>query len=900
MTPDPAAGTGTHGTGAPAVEDVFAGGSENGRLMAALDWAATPVGPVDTWPASLRYAIRTVLVSRFPMILTWGPRYTQFYNDAYATLIGAKHPAALGEDLRVTLAEGWAALQEPVERAMATREASWIPQLLLLLERAGYREETYFTVSHAPAFGDDGEVAGMHAVCTEVTRQVVAERRQQLLHEVSAAAGRREDEHDLAVRVCAALATDPLDVPFAAVYLTEDGGTQLRRVATVGVDAARVPASTRHAGDLDDVAVAGLGVTGGPFGDPVTDAVVLPLTAGAGREPVGALLVGVSPARALDAEYRTFHELLAGQLAGAVADARAYASERARAEALAELDRAKTTFFANVSHELRTPLTLLLGPIADVLAESGAELPSAVHDQLTLALRNGQRLQRLVNDLLEFVSIEAGRTAPVRVATDLAADTAELAGVLRAAAERAGLTLTVDCPPLGRPAAVDPRMWEKVVLNLVANAVKYTFVGGITVALTAEDDEVVLRVSDTGVGIPADELPHLFDRFHRVADSPARSREGTGLGLAMVRELVELHGGTVAVASRPGVGSTFTVRLPFGEPDTDAPPLPTTAPVRAAALTPWDDDLGWQAGTPVPAQPLGTVLVVDDNADMRAYLTRLLSPSWVVRTATDGAEALADAITDRPDVVLTDVMMPGLDGFALLKALRAEPATRAVPVVMLTARAGQEAAVEGFDAGVDDYLPKPFESAELLGRLRSVLERARGRREAGPPPPVVTGARPVAAAPPPRPRAGEPAGPVDVPAAPSAEAGDEADGVTRTWRFPSSASSIPPLRRRLRALLAEAGLAEDRAYDLVLAACEAATNAIEHAQDPAEPVVTVRATVRDGAVELEVRDTGQWRERTSSMDRGRGSMLMSAFADVTAVPGPAGTTVTIRSPRPER
>ncbi len=897
MAPDPAAGAEVRGVGAPAPEDVFAGGSGNGRLMAALDWAATPVGPVETWPASLRYAIRTVLVSRFPMILTWGPRYTQFYNDAYATLIGAKHPGALGDDLRITLAEGWAALQEPVERAMATREASWIPRLLLLLERAGYREETYFTVSHAPAFGDDGEVAGMHGVCTEVTGQVVAERRQHLLHEVSSAADRREDEDDVAVQVCRALGTDPLDVPFAAVYLTEDGGPRLRRVTACGVDADRLPDSAGAVRELEGIDATGLDVTGGPFGDPVTEAVVLPLAGGGGREPVGALLVGVSPARRLDEEYRTFHELLAGQVAGAVVDARAYAGERARAEALAELDRAKTTFFANVSHELRTPLTLLLGPISDALAESGADLPAGVHDQLAMALRNGQRLQRLVNDLLEFVSIEAGRTAPVRVATDLAADTAELAGVLRAAAERAGLTLSVDCPPLGRPTAVDPRMWEKIVLNLVANAVKYTFVGGISVTLGAEDDRVVLRVSDTGVGVPAAELPALFDRFHRVVDSPARSREGTGLGLALVRELTELHGGTVAVESRPGVGSTFTVRLPFGEPDTDLPPPPSAAPVRAAALTPWDDDPARVSAAGDGSGPLGTVLVVDDNADMRAYLTRLLAPWWRVRTAADGEQALHEVRDDRPDIVLSDVMMPGIDGFALLKALRSDPVTATVPVVMLTARAGQEAAVEGFDAGVDDYLPKPFESAELLGRLRAVLDRTRGRRAATSLPGAPSVPRPPAPSPPPRPRAGEPAGLPHV--APSTQEEPATGALEEVLRFPSASASIPPLRRRLWSLLAAAGLDDDRAYDLVLAACEAATNAVEHAQSPTEPVITVRVTVRDGAVDIAVHDTGQWRERTSSMDRGRGSMLMSAFADVTVVPGPSGTTVTIRSPRPE-
>ncbi|PWW22490.1 histidine kinase-like protein [Geodermatophilus normandii] len=287
------------------------------------------------------------------------------------------------------------------------------------------------------------------------------------------------------------------------------------------------------------------------------------------------------------------------------------------------------------------------------------------------------------------------------------------------------------------------------------------------------------------------------------------------------------------------------------------------------------------------------MLVVDDNADMRAYLTRLLSPSWTVRTARDGEEALRDVARVCPDVVLSDVMMPGLDGFGLLRALRADPGTRAVPVVMLTARAGQEAAVEGFDAGVDDYLPKPFESAELLGRLRAVLERSRGRR--GPVLPPATPAAAVPAPPPPRPRtAGSLPDTVPLPQAPSRAPG----ATTTTWRFASRASSIPALRRRLQALLLDAGLDEDRVHDLVLAACEAATNAVEHAQDPLEPVVDVGVTLDDGAVEIAVRDHGQWKERTSSMDRGRGSMLMSAFADVTAVPGPAGTTVTIRSPRP--
>ncbi|MGR6966378.1 ATP-binding protein [Geodermatophilus sp. URMC 61] len=889
---------------AHADDELFGDGGENGRLMAAFDWSTTPVGPVEAWPASLRHAVRTVLVSRFPMILAWGPGYTQFYNDAYATLIGTKHPGAIGDDLRVTLAEGWAALQEPVEHAMAAREASWLPQLLLLLERAGYREETYFTVSHAPAYGDDGRVAGMHAVCTEVTRQVLAERRQRLLHDVATSTGELLDETATVAAMTTALAGDPLDVPFAAVYLTTPGTPGLRRAAVVGCAPGQLPEVAASPDELRPLPVVGLGVPGGPFGDTVTEAVVLPL-GGPDGDGVGALVVGVNPNRALDEEHRSFHELLAGQFAAAVRNARAYAEERARAEALAELDQAKTAFFANVSHELRTPLTLLLGPIADTLAEHGPALPSGVRESLDLAQRNGQRLQRLVNDLLEFVSIEAGRASAARVETDVAAFTAELAGVLRAAAERAGLRLTVDCPPLDRPAYVDPRMWEKVVLNLVANALKYTFVGGIDVALRADGDDLVLTVADTGVGIPAAEVPHLFERFHRGGSTAARSREGSGLGLALVRELVTLHGGEVSATSEPGTGSTFTVRVPFGAPDapTGAPAVPS-ASSRGGVVTPWDD-VPDAAGPRTPATTPGTsVLVVDDNADMRAYLTRLLSPVWTVRTATNGQEALESIAAARPDVVVTDVMMPGLDGFDLLRALRADPAVRDVPVVMLTARAGQEAAVEGFDAGVDDYLAKPFESAELLGRLRAVLERAAGRtaggtRPAPPAPQPGTAAAGGDAAPvvPPRPRS-----PATPPAtAPSTGGQATPDpvapvgtAVRRHWRFPSDPRSVPALRRRLRALFVEAGLDEDLAYDLVLAACEAATNAIEHAQDPAERVIDVGAEVVGGRVEVAVRDYGRWRERVPSMDRGRGSMLMSAVGEITATPSPAGTTVVIR------
>ncbi|MGY1856467.1 ATP-binding protein [Modestobacter sp. SYSU DS0290] len=876
------------GPSSDAAGDLFSGGGETGRLMAALDWSATPVGAVASWSAGLRYAVRTVLASRYPMVLTWGPEYTQFYNDAYAPFIGAKHPA-IGEDIRVTLAEGWAALAGPVDHAIATREASWLPRLPLLLERAGYREETYFTVSHAPAFEDDGSVGGMLGVCTEVTGEVLGERRQRLLHDLSSAGASLADEEQLLAALGTVLGSDPLDLPFAAVYRYGDG--TLRRATVTGCPPEQLPAEVPDPGALPGP-VAGLGLRGGAWSDPVTTAVVLPLTA-PGGELVGELVAGVSPNLALDGEYRTFLELTAGQVATALGNARAFEAERQRAAALAELDRAKTAFFSDVSHEFRTPLTLLLGPISDVLADPDAALPETAREQLTLALRNGQRLQRLVNDLMDVAAIEAGRAAAVRVETDVAAFTAELAGVLRAAAERAGLELTVDCPPLPRPAFVDPRMWEKVVLNLLSNAVKYTFVGSIALTLRAEGEQLVLTVRDTGIGIPAAELPLVFDRFHRVRGSAARTREGTGIGLALVRELVALHDGTVTVASEPGVGSTFTVSVPFGSPDAvadDAPPAPSVAAHGTAAS--WEQDVAVLPDPVAPAGATATVLVVDDNADMRSYLVRLLSPIWAVRTSPDGEDALRSIAEHRPDVVLTDVMMPRIDGFELLRRLKADPGTRSIPVIMLTARAGQEAAVEGLAAGADDHLAKPFQAAELVHRVRVAVERAGQARPVPPPPPTAA----VGPAPDVRslvPASRRPAVHVPTPPPPPT-----ADGVSRErWRFASVPQSIAGLRRALRRFLAAAELDEDQAYDLTLAACEAATNAIEHAQDPSEPFFDVTAEAGADAVVITVRDYGQWRERVPSMDRGRGGMLMSAFADVTATPGPEGTTVTIRAAR---
>jgi signal transduction histidine kinase/ActR/RegA family two-component response regulator len=460
------------------------------------------------------------------------------------------------------------------------------------------------------------------------------------------------------------------------------------------------------------------------------------------------LILAVSPRKRLDGEYQSFFSLVAGQVTTALAEARAWEGERQRAEALAELDRAKTQFFSNVSHEFRTPLTLMLGPLEEILAIQGAVSP-AVRELAAVTHRNGLRLQKLVNTLLDFSRLEAGRVQAYYRPFDLAMLTADLASTFRSAMEKAGLRFIIDCAPLAEPVYVDREMWEKVVLNLLSNAFKYTFEGVVTVRLQGREGRAVLAVEDTGTGIPEQELPHLFERFHRVEGARGRTQAGTGIGLALVAELVKLHGGTVEVRSTLGQGSTFTVFLPFGaahlpaERVNSALNLPSTALRRGSYVeeaTRWLPD-SENIGLSVEAEDLsesvsaglalqGKVLLADDNADMREYMHRLLSVHYKVEAAANGVEALARAVADPPDLVLTDVMMPELDGFGFLQALRSDPRTRTVPVILLSARAGEEARSEGMDAGADDYLTKPFSARELLARVGAHLKLARARQEA--------------------------------------------------------------------------------------------------------------------------------------------------------------------------
>jgi PAS domain S-box-containing protein len=764
-------------------------GGELGELVRQFDWSTTPLGKIEDWPQSLKTVVRVLLTSRFAMWMSWGPELTFFYNDAYARMsLGKKHPWALGRPSSEVWAEIWDDIGPRIRKVLESGEATYDESLLLFLERSGYREETYHTFSYSPLSGDDGEVSGHLCVVTEETDRIIGERRLKTLRSLASELSTTITEDEVCSSIARSLNENQQDLPFTLTYLfAKDGDNDQYKnkedaylACSSGIPESHPAApSWIHAASLQQawpikawqivevlnrksaVIVENLAeqfdsIPTGFWDRPPSRALMVPITSQGQDVPAGVLIAGLNPYRQMDVGYSGFIDLVAGQIAASIANARAYDEERKRAEALAEIDRAKTRFFSNVSHEFRTPLTLMLGPLQDLLSRSQTHLSPTAKEQLELANRNGARLLRLVNTLLDFSRIEAGRVQAVYQATDLARFTAELASVFRSATERAGLKLVVDCSRLNELAYVDRDMWEKIVLNLISNAFKFTFEGEIVVSLKEVGHSAELRVQDTGVGIPAGEIPKLFDRFHRVPNTRSRTHEGSGIGLALVHELVKLHAGSLRVESTVGRGSVFIISVPLGQDHLATSqvggdrPLSSTAtgaapfvqealrwlPDAERSVPPSDISSDYELMA-VPCPPVAIddrarrsrVLIADDNADMRLYLVRLLSERFDTTAVANGLAAL-DAIQQQvPDLILSDVMMPELDGFGLLRELRKNPETRTIPIILLSARAGEESRVEGIDAGADDYLVKPFSARELIARVQTHLQLAQVRRE---------------------------------------------------------------------------------------------------------------------------------------------------------------------------
>ena len=724
---------------------------EMARHFARFDWGAHPLGPLAAWPQSLKTAASLILNSRHPMWIGWGPRMSFLYNDAYLHVLGLeKHPWALGRPAAEVWAEIWDVCGPLADKVFRDGEASFVDDVRLLMSRGDTFEETFYSFSYSPIRDETGAVAGLFCPSNDVTSKAVGARRSRTLSELVANAMIQKSTSAACASAQATLSKDPDDVPFALLYLVDGNDCTLEQ--SVGIpkhDERLSPLSVALEGDPSgDVAGAVARVVRNgrdeilslrsipelPLssdGLPVVDAFVLPMAARAETRPLGALVAAINPTRPFDDEYRAFYELVASNVGTAIQNARAAEEEKKRIDAMAEMDRAKTAFFSNVSHEFRTPLTLILGLLGQL---------SATEDVRNRALaagarRNALRLLKLVNTLLEFSRLEAGRNDAAFAATDLAALTVDVASSFRSAIETAGLSFVVEAD-LDEPAFVDISMWERILLNLLSNALKFTFEGSIRVTLRREGTVAELSVSDTGVGIAPAELPHLFERFHRVRGAASRTHEGTGIGLALVRDLAALHGGTVEAESVVGEGTTFRVRVPLGKAHLDASKIVSSdATSYASAVEQYLADV---EATMVSTETAGTprlttgtrerVLLADDNADLREYVGGILAGRYDVTAVRNGREALAAARNGSFQLIVSDVMMPEMDGFEFLQAVRADERIAATPFIMLSARAGEEAALEGLLEGADDYIVKPFSSDELLARVYAQINAA-GIRE---------------------------------------------------------------------------------------------------------------------------------------------------------------------------
>jgi signal transduction histidine kinase len=748
-------------------EGWLAGGGEMGALMRSTNWSATPLGPIEQWPKSLKTMLGVMLGSRFPMLLWWGPDLLHLYNDAYRPILRDKHPASLAAPAAEVWAEVWEVAGPMARGVLAGSPATWTEDLQLFVNSAGMAEETYFTFSYSPVPGDDGKVGGVLNTVQETTAKVQGERQIRMLHDLVARAGEARSEADAHRTAMEVLATNALDIPFLLLYVMNDAADAVQLAGHCGLKdytgpampasiaiSASAPAYSWPLRDvlmgaremvIDDLSGRFGPLPAGPWNGRPERALILPLVRTGQQVPVAFLIAGVSPHRVLDDRYRRFFHATAVQLMSVIINAQAYEAETERAEALAAIDRAKTSFFSNVSHEFRTPLTLILGPIEDAVAS----MQGLSGEPLRLVRRNAHRLMKLVNALLDFSRAEAGRAQVAFEPTDLAEVTSYLGSAFRSAIERTGLAFHVDCPPLPEPIYIDRELWEKIVLNLLSNALKFTFDGSISLAVRWCGDHAEVAVRDTGTGIPQAELPHLFERFHRVAGARSRTHEGSGIGLALVHDLILLHGGTIQVESALDAGTTFTVSLPSGIGHLPAgrlaaqraagPEARGAAPFMEEALR-WDGGMAVagtavaKAGTADPAFPAvesgreepsrPRILIVDDNADLRSYIVRLLDGLYQLTTANDGVAGLEAARRIEPTLILSDVMMPRLDGLGLLKALRADRKLGNTPFILLSARAGDESTIEGLEAGADDYLAKPFAARELLARVRTHVELA--------------------------------------------------------------------------------------------------------------------------------------------------------------------------------
>lgn len=740
----------------------LAGGGETGELIRSIDWSKTSLGSPGRWPQSLKTCVRIMLTSRQPIWIGWGKELIKLYNDPYKAIVGGKHPWAFGQPASIVWKDIWKDIEPMLKQVMEKDEGTYVESQLLIMERNGYSEETYYTFSYTPIPDDNGGTAGMICANTDDTDRIISDRQLRTLTQLGKKLANVQSNKEIFDNTIAAVKENPQDFPFAILYQLNENTACFTSSTAMDDGIERVPQQI-DLNQQDDISrlfakavlerkqqvlqtpEATFGnLPKGAWERQSDQAIILPIFQGTQKDPYGFLVVGLNPYRLLDDKYSSFFNLLADQIATSFTAVLTIEEERKRTEALAEIDKAKTVFFSNISHEFRTPLALMLSPLQEVKRKE-KELPVDVRENIDISYRNTIRLQKLVNTLLDFSRIEAGRMQAHYEQTDIATLTKDLASSFRSAIEKAGIQFIVECSIVEGSVYIDVDMWEKIIMNLLSNALKYTEEGQIKLQLQQNENSILVSVSDTGIGIAKEEQSKIFERFHRVQNRQGRSQEGSGIGLAMVQELIKLHHGTIHLESEPGKGSTFIVTIPIGKDH--LPQEKIISGQSSAKLSNADiyvkEALKWlpspqtlQNEEVLYTQNLGAtgsnkklkVLLADDNADMREYVARLLSSKYDVTAVANGRLALQKIHDQIPDLIISDVMMPDIDGFELVQKIKSDTATSQTPVILLSARAGEEATLEGLQTGVDDYLIKPFSSRELLSRVESVINLYQTRK----------------------------------------------------------------------------------------------------------------------------------------------------------------------------
>jgi signal transduction histidine kinase/CheY-like chemotaxis protein len=707
-------------------EDCLSGGGEMGALMRSLDWSKTLVGPVSSWPQSLRTAVSIILSSRFPMLIHWGPEYVQFYNDGFRPILGAsKHPGALGQPAYPWWTEIWDILVPMFDRVMSG-EGTWYENQVVFPNRYGYTEEAYFTFSHSPIRDESGQVVGIFQAITETTERVLDERRLRTLHDLAtntATAQVAEEACRIAVET---LSQNDADVPFALLYLLDERRTQAHLAGTAGVVSdtrasplvidlsaegpalgkgakrewplARV-ARTGQTEQVDNLTEQFGALPGGPWPESPSVALVLPVAQPGVVLPTGLLVVGVSPRCALNDTYRRFFTLVAGQVATAIANTRALEQERKRAEALTELDRAKSQFLANMSHELRTPLNGILG-YAQIL-KKGKMLSDHQKNGLGIIHQCGEHLLNLINEVLDISKIEARKMELYPKNIHFPEFLEGIAEICRIRAEQKGIELMYETlTQIPKAIRADEKRLRQVLINLLGNAVKFTEKGFITFKVGYQQEKFRFQVEDTGMGIAQEQLEEIFLPFQQGGEK-SRETEGTGLGLTISRQLVELMGSELKVNSTLGEGSIFWFDLELQEVDE------------------WDDVNACEHNILGFVGEKRKVLVIDDKWANRSVLVNLLEPlGFEVVEAVNGLDGLNKASEFNPDLIFMDLVMPVMDGFEATRRLRLSPDLADVVVIAISASVFDFNQQQSQDVGCDGFLPKPFREAELLEKLR--------------------------------------------------------------------------------------------------------------------------------------------------------------------------------------